>query len=279
MNFLNFLFVTWDVDPVIFSLGSREIRWYGLLWAIGFLLTYRLLAPDLRKENCPENWPDKLFTYCIVGTILGARIGHCLFYQPGYYLTHPVEILKIWEGGLASHGGAIGVILAVWLFSRLIAKKSIWYMFDRMMVGVAALCFCIRLGNLMNSEIFGYPTTLPWGFLFVRSHEWHQLYEGLACHPTQIYEMMYCAVAGIVAWVMLKQGAQRREGLITGVGLLIFFGTRFALEFMKNPQVESEIGMTLDIGQWLSIPFILLGIHLAVKAFMNQESPVQKNKK
>ena len=218
------------------------------------------------------DWVDKLFVYCIVSTVIGARLGHCLFYEWDYYSAHPVEIFKIWKGGLASHGGVFAIILALMWYSKKVTRKSVWWLFDRMIPAVAIVCFCIRLGNLMNSEIFGYPTTLPWGFEFVRSREWNQLYEGLPCHPTQIYEMLYCLVAGVTAWVMYHTyHLQKRVGLITGVSLLIFFGTRFALEFMKNPQVAEEADMTFNIGQWLSVPLILLGAYLIATSRTRKE--------
>ena len=164
------------------------------------------------------------------------------------------------------------IILALMWYSKKVTRKSVWWLFDRMIPAVAIVCFCIRFGNLMNSEIFGYPTTLPWGFEFVRSREWHQLYEGLPCHPTQIYEMLYCLVAGVTAWVMYHTyHLQKRVGLITGVSLLIFFGTRFALEFMKNPQVAEEADMTFNIGQWLSVPLILLGAYLIATSRTRKE--------
>jgi prolipoprotein diacylglyceryl transferase len=178
----------------------------------------------------------------------------------------------VWKGGLASHGGVFAIILALVVYSHRVTHKSVWWLFDRMIPAVAAVCFCIRFGNLMNSEIFGYPTSLPWGFEFVRSREWHALYEGQPCHPTQIYEMLYCLVAGVTAWVMYHRfGLQRRVGLITGVSLLIFFGTRFALEFMKNPQVADEVGMALNIGQLLSVPLILLGVWLIATSGRRKE--------
>ena len=255
--------IVWDVDPTIFEIAGRQIRWYGLMWGLGFILAYKYAEWLFKKEKYPEEWVDKLFVYSLVSVVVGARLGHCLFYQWDYYTSNPVEILKIWEGGLASHGGVFGVILALWWFSRKITKQSVWWLFDRLIPSVAVLCFCIRFGNLMNSEIFGFPTDMPWGFEFVRSREWHQLYEGQACHPTQIYEMLYCLTAGVVSLVMYhKFHLQKYVGLITGVSLLIFFGTRLALEFVKNPQVAQEVGMTLNIGQLLSIPLILLGIYL-----------------
>ena len=226
---MNLASIVWDVDPVLVRIGSIELRWYGLMWGLGFILAYEIMARLFKKEGHPDTWVDKLFVYCIVSSVIGARLGHCLFYEWDYYGAHPIEILKIWKGGLASHGGVFLLILA--------------------------------------SEIFGYPTTLPWGFEFVRSREWQELYNqdgaAQACHPTQIYEMLYCFVALIVSWVMYhKYQLQKYVGLITGVSLLIFFGSRFGLEFMKNPQVAEEVGMTLNIGQLLSIPLILLGIFL-----------------
>ena len=268
--------IVWDVDPVIFEIAGRQIRWYGLLWGIGFLLAYHYGDWLFRKEKYPEGWADKLFVYSIVSVVVGARLGHCLFYQWDYYTSNPVEILKVWEGGLASHGGVFGVIFAAWIYSKRITKQSVWWLFDRIIPCVAVLCFCIRLGNLMNSEIFGFPTSMPWGFEFVRSREWHQLYEGVACHPTQIYEMLYCLTAGVVSLVMYhKFHLQKYVGLITGVSLLIFFGTRLLLEFMKNPQVAEEVGMTLNIGQLLSLPLILLGCYL----IWNSRTAREKNVK
>ena len=265
-----------DVDPVIFEIAGREIRWDGLMWGLGFLLAYHYGEWLFRKEKYPEGWADKLFVYSIVSVVIGARLGHCLFYQWDYYTSNPVEILKIWEGGLASHGGVFGVIFAAWLYSKKITKQSVWWLFDRIIPSVAVLCFCIRFGNLMNSEIFGFPTDMPWGFEFVRSREWHQLYEGQGCHPTQIYEMLYCLAAGVVSLVMYhKFHLQKYVGLITGVSLLIFFGTRLALEFMKNPQVASEVGMTLNIGQLLSLPLIALGIYLIWKSRTARENKIK----
>ena len=258
-------------------LGPLEVRWYGLMWGVGFILAYEMVSRLFKKEGYPEGWADKLFIYCIVSSVIGARLGHCLFYEWDYYGAHPAEILKIWKGGLASHGGVFMLILALIWYSRKVTKKSVWWLFDRMIPAVAVVCMCIRFGNLMNSEIFGFPTTLPWGFEFVRSREWQELYNrdgaSLPCHPTQIYEMFYCLVAFVVSWVMYhKYHLQKRVGLITGVSLLIFFGARFGLEFMKNPQVAEEVGMTLNIGQWLSVPLILLGAWLIATSKKRKEA-------
>ncbi|MGL5938582.1 MAG: prolipoprotein diacylglyceryl transferase [Phocaeicola sp.] len=271
--------IVWDVDPILLKLGSLELRWYGLMWGLGFILAYELVSRLFKKEGYPEAWADKLFIWSLVSTVLGARLGHCLFYEWDYYSQNLAEILMIHKGGLASHGGVFAIITALMLYSKLVTKKSVWWLFDRMIPAVAAVCFCIRFGNLMNSEIFGYPTTLPWGFEFVRSHEWQKLYAGQACHPTQIYEMIYCAVAFVVSWVMYhKFSLQKHIGLITGVSLLIFFGSRFALEFMKNPQVAEEIGMTINIGQWLSVPLILLGLYLIFTSKKNIDTDFKSKK-
>ena len=266
-----------DVDPILFRLGSLEIRWYGLMWGLGFMMAYEMVSRLFHKEKYPEDWADKLFIYSILSTIIGARLGHCLFYEWDFYGAHPIEIFKIWKGGLASHGGVFAIILALVFYSKKVTHKSVWWLFDRMIPAVAVVCACIRFGNLMNSEIFGFPTDMPWGFEFIRSREWQLLYnkggEGIACHPTQIYEMLYCITAYIVAKVMyFKFHLQTKIGLITGVSLLIFFGSRFALEFMKNPQVAEEVGMTFNIGQWLSVPLILLGIYLIATSGKRKEA-------
>jgi prolipoprotein diacylglyceryl transferase len=153
--------IVWDVDPTIFEIAGRQIRWYGLMWGLGFILAYKYAEWLFKKEKYPEEWVDKLFVYALVSVVVGARLGHCLFYQWDYYTSNPVEILKIWEGGLASHGGVFGVIFAAWIYSKKITKQSVWWLFDRIIPSVAVLCFCIRFGNLMNSEIFGFPTDLP----------------------------------------------------------------------------------------------------------------------
>ena len=259
--------IIWNVDPILVELGPLQIRWYGLMWGIGFILAYEMVSRMFKKDGYPDEWADKLFMYSIISTVLGARLGHCLFYEWDYYGANLLEILKIWKGGLASHGGVFAIILALVFYSKKVTRKNVWWLFDRLIPAVAVVCACIRFGNLMNSEIFGFPTDMPWGFEFVRSREWQMLYNvdgaAQACHPTQIYEMMYCITAFIVSWVMYhKYGAQKRIGLITGVSLLIFFGARFGLEFMKNPQVAEETSMPLNIGQLLSIPLILLGLYL-----------------
>lgn len=166
-------FITWTVNPSIVHLGPFEIRWYGLFFAIGFLAGYKIIEKMFKHEKVPDGWLDKLFIYVVVATIVGARLGHCLFYARDYYMAHPTEIFKIWEGGLASHGGAIGIIIAIWIYSRHVTHRNMLWTFDRLVIPVALVGALIRTGNLMNHEIYGHVTNLPWGFRFIDNlHAW-----------------------------------------------------------------------------------------------------------
>lgn len=260
-------FVVWNVSPELFSIGPITVRWYGLMFAIGFLVGYNLIERMFRHEGAPEKWGGLLLLWVVGATIIGARLGHVFFYEWAYYSQHPLEIVKVWEGGLASHGGTIGIIFAIFLYSIFTTKRSPLWTFDRLVVPVAFVGGLIRIGNLMNSEIFGTATTLPWGFMFLRSREWHMMYEGLACHPTQIYEALcYFALFALLMWMYWKKNAEERPGLIFGVFLVGCFLSRFLIEFIKNDQVAFEADMTLNMGQLLSIPFILLGFILIARA-------------
>lgn len=259
-------FITWNVNPELFS-GFVTIRWYGLMFAVGFLIGYEIVARMFKHEGAPERWLGILLIYVVVATLVGARLGHVFFYEWDVYKTDPIRILYIWEGGLASHGGTIAIIIAVILFSIFVTKKSPLWTFDRLVVAIALVGGLIRIGNLFNSEIYGTATTLPWGFMFVRSREWHELYEGQAVHPTQIYEALcYFALFGLLMWMYWKKNAEERPGLIFGVFFIGIFLPRFLIEFIKNDQVDFEATMALNMGQWLSIPFILIGIALVVYA-------------
>ncbi len=338
-------FITWATDPEAFSLFGREIRWYGILWALGILLTTIVVQRMYKKEKLPEKSFDSLFLYVVVGLIVGARLGHCLFYTPVYYLSNPLELIKIWEGGLASHGGAIGMTIAVCLYSIKISKSkinwknlAIWSVaglvfglitnfiirsfftssattdpsdaalsatimglcigicislvyttrevsirvLDRLVIGVAIGATSIRLGNLMNSEIYGGPTSLPWGFNFVHDSRWAEpIIEGgsgaLPCHPTQIYEALiyiFIFVLGLVLYY--KTNAKDRRGLILGISLIGIFLSRFLIEFIKNVQEPFERDLIatfgINMGQLLSLPFIIWGIWLVWNAL--KEKPV-----
>ena len=271
-------FITWNIDPVLFHLGPLSVRWYGLLWALGIYATLMIVQKLFKHEKLPEVWLDKLFIYTVIGAILGARLGHCFFYEwkqlpepvtflgitftyGNYYLSHPWELLYIWHGGLASHGGAIGILIAMYFFNKNVSKKGYVWIFDRLVIGVAICGLAIRLGNLMNSEIYGGPTSLPWGFIFVRDGQTQPM------HPTQIYEMLYCLITfAIVWWLYWKKEAYKKNGLIFGVFLIGIFGSRFGLEFIKNAQEAFESNFPLNMGQMLSLPFIIWGIWLIYRS-------------
>ena len=258
-------FITWDASPVIFSIGPLALRWYGLAFAIGFIIGYNIVAKMFKHEGAPEKWLGILLTYVVVATIIGSRLGHVFFYQWDYYSQHPGEIFKIWEGGLASHGGVIGNFIAVWLFSIFVTKKSVSWTVDRLVVPVAMVAGLIRLGNLMNSEIYGGVTDLPWGCIIVRDGQ------PLPKHPTQIYEALcYFALFGVLMWMYWKKNAQERPWLISGVVFIGVFVSRFLIEYVKNVQVGKEIVMIatygINMGQLLSIPFIIMGVVMVVYA-------------
>lgn len=270
-------YIVWDVNPYIFHLpdflGGRPIAWYGLLWAMVFIVGYYIMKKVYKKENLDDDKLDKLLFYMLIFTIVGARLGHCLFYEPAYYLSNPIRLLYVWEGGLASHGGAIGILICLYIYSKKINKPYIW-MLDRIVIPVAIGGVFIRTGNLMNSEIYGDPTTLPWGFKFVRDYPIGMPTENIpACHPTQIYEALFCLAVFIYLWhAYFKQDmGDKRPGFMFSIFLIVVFGSRILIEFIKNPQVDFEQGMTLDMGQWLSIPFLLAGIWIFIRSFRKQK--------
>ena len=249
--FLNY--ITWNVDPVLFSIGNIHVRWYGLLWALGFFIGYFVMRRIYRREKMAADSLDKLLFYMLIFTIVGARLGHCLFYEPEYYLSHPLKMLAVWEGGLASHGGAIGILLGLWFYVRSYNKStkkektdlqrinSIWIL-DRIVVPVCLVGALIRCGNVMNHEIYGTPTSLPWGFVFLRGQEQFcgtvdnytacttgeccPSSEWLPCHPTGLYEAFFCLVAmGILLWMYYKRDlGHKQPGLMFGTFLIIIFG-------------------------------------------------------
>ncbi|MCP2042096.1 prolipoprotein diacylglyceryl transferase [Pontibacter sp. HSC-36F09] len=263
MSILNY--ITWDVSPSIFSIGSFEVRWYGLLFALAFVFGQRILTKIYVAEGRTEGDVDIITLYMIVGTVVGARLGHTLFYQPEYYLSNPIEILKIWEGGLASHGATIGILLALWLFSRKHNFDYMWVL-DRIVIVVALGGALIRLGNLMNSEIFGRPTDLPWGFIFVRQSE----YSHVPRHPTQLYESFSVFLLFVLLyWLWKKYKEALPKGLLFGIFVTALFTFRFLVEFLKEVQVEKEATMALNIGQQLSIPLIIIGLIILFRVWCN----------
>ncbi|MCK5066120.1 MAG: prolipoprotein diacylglyceryl transferase [Bacteroidales bacterium] len=256
--------ITWNVDPEIFNIGQLSIRWYGLLFASAFLSGYIVFTRFLATERLTSEMLDQLLIYIAVGTVLGARLGHCFFYEPDYFLKNPLEILKIWKGGLASHGAAIGILLSLWLYIRK-HKLSFLWLIDRIVIVVALGGAFIRLGNLFNSEIYGLPTELPWGFEFVRDKLYDSntgaLLPTVARHPTQLYEALSYILIFVVLFIFYrKRYLKVRDGFIFGVFMILLFSARFFIEFVKNDQVAFEAGMQFNMGQLLSLPFIFAGV-------------------
>lgn len=254
-------YIHWNVSPEIFSLGPLHVRWYGLMFAVGFLFGYSHVEKMFKHESLELKWLESLFIYMIAATIIGARLGHVFFYGWDYYSQHPVEILYVWQGGLASHGGTLGILIALYFWSKKVSKRSILWVLDRVVVPTALVAALIRFGNLMNSEIYGVETTMPWGFIFERNQE------TVAKHPTQIYESLsYLITFGVMLYMYWKTKAKDYQGLIFGVFFTMIFTARFLIEYIKEDQEAFEATMSLNMGQWLSIPFILTGIVLAVLA-------------
>jgi len=265
-------YITWNFDPVAFSIGSFEIRWYGLMFATSFAFTFWLCLQMMKKEKNDLTIPDTLLYYLAIGTIIGARLGHCFFYDPAHYLANPAEIIKIRDGGLASHGAAIGILIALF-FAAKKHKTTFWYMTDRVVIFVAITGVLVRLGNLFNSEIYGHETTLPWGFIFVRSGEI------MPKHPTQLYEALsYLLIFVGLLLYYIKKKYKPKEGIMFGSFLILLFGARFIIESIKEVQVGFEETMLLNMGQILSLPFIVGGVVILWIAMKDKlpNFPVQK---
>jgi len=261
------LLIHWNVDPEAFSLGPLTVRWYGILYGCAFIVSYYAFKELLKFDKLPDDFADRALIYMILGTVIGARLGDCFFYHPKYYLQNPFEILAVWKGGLSSHGGAIGILTALYLFGRKLNKPYIWVL-DRVVIVIGVAGFFIRMGNLMNSEIYGHATSLPWGFIFEGRGE------TLPKHPTQIYEALYYALTYMVLrFVYRKCDNRPRPFLIFGLFLIMVFGFRFCIEFIKNPQENFEQNMMFNMGQWLSTPFIIMGM-ISLFVSSRQKKPV-----
>lgn len=261
--------LNWNVDPVIFMItDSFPLKYYGALFACGLLLGYYIVRSIYKKEHLSLDNLDSLLVYVIVGTILGARLGHCFFYEPAYFLKHPIEILLpiqkvagvykfIGYSGLASHGGSIGVLIAMILYCRKYKVKFLWIL-DKMAVGVPVTGAFIRFGNFMNSEIYGKPTNGNWGVVFQRD-------DMIPRHPTQLYEAFaYLLIFGIVLYLYKTERFRKADGFIFGWFLTLMFVARFIIEFFKENQESFENDMIINMGQILSIPFILIGVILII---------------
>ena len=260
------LAIHWNVDPVLFHIGGFALRWYSLCFLVAFLLGYYIIERMFKHEHVKEDYLSSLFLYIFLAILIGARLGHCLFYEPDYFLTseHWVEIFWPFSDGhftgfqgLASHGAAIGILVSLWLYWRKYGLNP-WWTLDRLVIVVALGGAFVRLGNLFNSEIYGVETTLPWGFVFEREGE------TVAKHPTQLYESLsYFIIFGVSYWYYLHKNGKFKTGTIFGWWLVALFGVRLLIEFVKNDQVEFEAGMALNMGQLLSLPFIIGGLTIA----------------
>ena len=289
--------IRWDVSPTLVDLGGFELRWYGLMFALAFLLGHLVLRRVYRTEGRPETEIDRITLAIIVAVIVGARLAHCLFYDPAYYFLDYFEqyrahaegfrgrpdapsswaealgrtvlrVINLREGGLASHGAAAGILIAMaWLVRRLPQMTFLW-LADRLVLTIPLGGALVRLGNLFNSEICGLPTALPWAFEFVRG--------GSDCgggprHPTQVYEaMFYVALFGVLWAVYRRFQRQTPAGLLLGLLMFLLFAGRFLIEFLKVNQEEYQLGLPLNMGQLLSLPFIVAGAWLAWRAWRNR---------
>lgn len=246
--------INWGVGPEIIKLGPLSLRWYGLLFALGFVVGYLIMQKIFLDEKKPAKDLESLTITMILGTVIGARFGHCFFYEPEYYLANLHKVLYVWEGGLASHGAAIGILFALWLFVS--KRKHITYMWivDRIVVVVALAGFFIRLGNFFNSEILGSPADVPWAVIFTRIDD-------IPRHPAQLYEAFAYLISFFVLYFTYKKNHQKLgQGFLFGLFLVLIFGFRFFVEFFKENQSAFEAGMILNMGQILSIPLVLIGI-------------------
>jgi prolipoprotein diacylglyceryl transferase len=253
----------WNSDPIAVSIGPLSIHWYGMFFAAAFIVGMWIMGPMFAREGRSTDDLDSLLGFVVVGALVGARLGHCLVYDPGYYLADPLLILKIWEGGLASHGGVIGILVAVGVYARR-RGMQFWWLLDRIAVPAALGGAFIRIGNFMNSEIVGMPTIVPWAVIFERVDD-------LPRHPVQLYEATaYLLIFAVLLLAYQSPGLRRRQGLLAGTFLVLVFAARFVLEFCKTPQAAYEYGQFLTVGQWLSVPCVLAGFWLLIRAFRGQ---------
>jgi len=248
-------YITWNIDPILVSLGPLTVHWYGLLFALGFIIGFQIMQWIFKRENKNTNDLDALLWFLIIGVIIGARLGHVIFYDPSYYFSNPIKILKIWEGGLASHGGAIGALIGLYLFKRKRTEYSYLWLLDRLAIPTALVATFIRTGNLFNSEIVGIPTSVPWAIIFERV-------DMLPRHPAQVYEALSYLLIFIILFTLYKTtNIKQKSGMLFGILLSLVFIARLFIEFVKTKQEAYSNDLWLSTGQLLSIPFILIGLY------------------
>lgn len=251
--------MVWDVSPIAFTihLGSfaLPVRWYGLFFAATFVYGTLFFQYLFRREGRPVDEVYDLVLWVIGGTVVGARLGHVLFYNPAYYLSHPFKIVAVWEGGLASHGAVLGILAGVWLYSRRATGQSFLWVCDRIGMAVPFSGCLIRLGNFFNSEILGRPADWPWAVIFARV-------DPVPRHPVQLYEALCYLLIFLVQFRRYRLTGGEPEGVLFGRFLIFVFGARFFMEFFKEGQAAFEAGWTLTLGQWLSLPAVLFGVYM-----------------
>ena len=251
-------YFVWSVNPIAFEFGSVRVFWYGILFATAILSGLEYMKWVYKKEARDVDSLETLFIYIVIGIVVGARLGHCLFYDPAYYLANPMKIFAVWEGGLASHGGGAGVILALWLYTKKYKLNFLW-LIDRIAIPTALFGFFVRMGNFMNSEIVGKPTEVPWAIVFARV-------DSLPRHPAQLYEgISYLLIFFILTYIYKrKEKLVQARGFLFGLFLVLIFTVRFLVEFVKKQQAMYEHTFALSTGQDLSIPFLVIGLFLIV---------------
>ena len=261
-------YIDWNVSPVLLPLGPMALRWYSLCFLATFVIGFYIMRDVFRSEGKSEEDLNSLVNYMVLGTLIGARLGHCLFYDPGFYLSNPLEIVKFWHGtsfgisGLSSHGGALGIFSALYIYTRKREIPYIWIL-DRIVIPTALGGLFIRLGNLFNSEIVGIPTEVPWAFVFTRI-------DNLPRHPAQLYESLGYGLIFVMLYTLYRR--LRREspdGLLLGLFTLFAFAYRFFIEFVKERQANYGQDLPLSVGQLLSVPLVILGIFLIARAIQS----------
>jgi phosphatidylglycerol---prolipoprotein diacylglyceryl transferase len=263
-----FTYIIWNINPDVFTFPyiDHPLRWYGLLFAAAFLISQQFMYFIYRTEGRPLKEVDTLTVYTVVATIVGARLGHVLFYDPVYYFQNPHKIIMTWEGGLASHGGIIGILIAIFLFARRTNVSYLWAL-DRVSIVAAFTFSMIRLGNLMNSEMIGTPTDLPWAFVFTRV-------DSTPRHPAQLYEAIHYFICFVgLFWMWHKRRNKMANGFLFGWSLIILFTLRFVDEFFKINQEQFEDGMLFNMGQLLSLPFIVIGMLILIMSRGKRPEP------
>ncbi|HWV71862.1 MAG TPA: prolipoprotein diacylglyceryl transferase [Pseudosphingobacterium sp.] len=272
--------IQWDIDPELFHIGGFGLRYYTLCFMLAFFLSYVILLGIFKKEGKSQELLDKLTIYVFIGTVLGARLGHCLFYEFDYYKDHLLEMIlpiRMVNGsltftgyqGLASHGGAIGIIVALLLYCRK-TKVNFWWIADRLVIVAALSGAFIRMGNFFNSEIIGKPSQLPWSVVFTHV-------DSIPRHPAQLYESIGYLIIFIVLYNLYKKNTFQKPAFLFGIFMVTVFGLRFVMEFVKENQESFESAMALNMGQILSIPFIAIGFYFIFKSNNSAPGIVHKN--